>query len=577
MISAMKPLVAAAVAAGLATAVGAQSARYMDDFAFVTKTVKDHGAAVRSKKIDWEAVSAAFRPRFAACKDDAGHVRLIMELLATCRDSHTDVTRTSVPRDQLPQKFDGLYGGGLWLGFDAGKFVLKGVMKGHALGDQLPLGSMLVAIEGEPAWIAMERERRRVARFLGVSSDHSFFASLSNRFLPFGEKKDLACVFLRPDGEMKKVDVPRWGPGGKAFSPFDAFLPEGLSYAEGACSKLLAGPDGMKLGYLKVTGSMDAETVRAFDAAFDALKGMDALLLDCRLMGGGGDAEAWRMCGRLFSKETRNGDQEPLVPTGAWQFDGPVVMLQDESEVSSAETFTWALSETGRVLSVGRATGGWGIIPRGYELPSGLASFRLGVNDRATPIKGVHTEGVGWPADVTIPLGPVIAALDDAPRRVGVAALACRRAGATDDETRKAFRALADGDPAPLRALAKKVGAKAKEADLERLAKIFVDDVKAEAALEQAACRAADVVVPEAALTSKRLPRLAARAKAAGAASLATDLDKTAKSLAAEAAAQEAWRALPEPFDLTAPATKAWLAKCATSKLAAHLRTRSTK
>ena len=35
-----------------------------------------------------------------------------------------------------------------------------------------------------------------------------------------------------------------------------------------------------------------------------------------------------------------NGLHGRIEASGSWQFDGPVVMLQDETEVSSAETFT---------------------------------------------------------------------------------------------------------------------------------------------------------------------------------------------------------------------------------------------
>jgi len=108
---------------------------------------------------------------------------------------------------------------------------------------------------------------------------------------------------------------------------------------------------------------------------------MEALLLDCRRMGGGTDACAWDMAGRFYPKGVSNGLHGRIAPSGSRQFDGPVVMLQDEVEISSAETFTWAMSETERCVSVGRPTGGWGIIPKGYSCPSGIVSFRLGVNE----------------------------------------------------------------------------------------------------------------------------------------------------------------------------------------------------
>src|SRR5436190_5538397 len=187
-----------------------------------------------------------------------------MELHATRPDSHTSVVQTSVKSDLLPGKFDGLYGAGLWFGWDQGKLVLRGVMKGHPKAAELPVGSVLVALGGEPAWLSMERERRRAAKYQGNSTDHSFFASLGNRLLPFDDRQSLEIEVLTPELKTRNVEVARWGPGGKAFYPGEAFLPEGLAWAEGAVSTMTETPFSKKVGFLAITGSMDERTVAAF-------------------------------------------------------------------------------------------------------------------------------------------------------------------------------------------------------------------------------------------------------------------------------------------------------------------------
>jgi hypothetical protein len=420
---------------------------------------------------------------------------------------------------------------------------------------------VLIAINGEPAWLAMDRERRRAARFQGLSSDHSFFASLGNRMLPFGDRQQIGIVFLLPDGKAKEVNVARWGPGGKAFYPGE-LLPEGVTWAEGAVSAMLPATSGPKTGFLKITGSMDAATVKAFHASLDRLQGMEALLLDCRGMGGGGDDSAWEMNGRFFPKGADNGRHGRIPPSGTWQFSGPVVMLQDETEVSSAETFTWALSETGRAVSVGRPTGGWGIIPKRFRLPSGLAEFRLGVNDRPTPIKGIHTEGTGWPPDVLVPFGPELTALADPVRHVGLEILRVLRSGVAVEETRAGFRALLEGDIATFRTYAKKAQAKAKGWDADGLLELVLDDLRGEMAIELAMLRVENDLPPDALGATRRFPRLSARAKAAGLAPEASSLEKAVKAAKAEAAAQEALLALSDLHSATdAAARKAWLAK----------------
>jgi hypothetical protein len=291
------------------------------------------------------------------------------------------------------------------------------------------------------------------------------------------------------------------------------------------------------------------------------------------------------MCGRLFSKGVENGRNGRIGPNGAWQFDGPVVMLQDENEVSSAETFTWALSETNRVVSVGRPTGGWGIIPKRFELPSGLASFRLGVNDRATPLRNVHTEGVGWPPDLVLPFGPKLVEFGgggrpDPARALGLEILGLLRAGVATDETRVAFHALGEGDTTAFRAYAKKATQRLKEFDGEKLAKLFNDDLVGELELELALLEAAsDARPPDALGLNRRLPRLLARAKSSGLQGKAAGLEAAAKKLANEAAAQEALLHLPGDDFLFAgdKAREAWFAKYANTRTGKFVNAMLTK
>jgi hypothetical protein len=555
---------------------GGGDPRYLRDFEFIVDVVKREAAALKTKGIDWDAVAKRFRPRFEKAADDGEHVRNVMELLATLRDSHTGVVESKVQQAALPGKFDGLFGAGLWFGWDQGKTVLRGVMKGHAKAAELPLGSILVEIAGEPAWLALERERRRVAQFQGISSDHSFFASLGNRMLPFGERQEIEIAILTPAGKTRTVAVARWGPGGKAFQPGEAFLPEGTAWAEGAIATMTDGGFGKKVGFLEVTGGMDERTAGAFDQALDRLKGLEALLLDCRAMGGGSDDAAWRMNGRFFPKGADNGTHGKIAASGGWQFDGPVVLLQGSIDVSSAETFIWAMTETGRAVSVGRPTGGWGIIPKRFECPSGLVSFRLGVNDRPTPIKGVHTEGTGWPPDVLVPFGPEITALGDPENRIALEILRVLAAGVPVDAARAAFRDLFAGNASAFRSFAKGAAAKVKGFDGEKLAALVLDDLRGEMKLELALLRGESP--PDVLGASRRLPALLARARAAGLATQAAELEQAVKAAKAASAAQEALLAFAgASFSPTADQKKAWLAKHGGTLLGAFVRERLWK
>jgi hypothetical protein len=535
------------------------SSKYLEDFEFIRDTVKKRGASVKSKKIDWKGACARLRPLFKNCKSDLEHVKNCKRLLAVLRDSHTGVTRHSGGQG-VPSKWDGLYGGGLWIGWDQGLLLLQGLMKGHTLTGAVPLGSALVTIEGVPMWLAMEREKRRITMYSGSSSDHSLFCAMDNRLLPYGERNAVEIVFLTPEGKTKKAKVPRWGPGGKAFYPSTETLPDGLKWEKGAVSTMLP-VKWAKVGYLRITGGMNDETVRAFHAACDRLQGMEALLLDCRRMGGGTDDCAWNMAGRFFPRGVNNGLHGRIDPSGSRQFDGPVVMLQDEVEISSAETFTWAMSETARCVSVGRPTGGWGIIPTGYSCPSGLVSFRLGVNDRPTPIKRIHTEGVGWPPDVLVPYGPVICSRPDPVFEIGMEALRALHAGASRKKTIATFHAIFHGKP----------DKKAKTLT-KKLAKLGRDDLEERLAMELALLKIEEDLRPADALgVSRRLETLAPRAKAAGVKGPLTRLTKAVKAAKAEIAAQKAFLEMTdETFQASDADKKRFLSKHKKSAIARY-------
>ena len=571
----------------LAAAFGPHGdSRYVEDLEFIADTVAAHGGAVALHQLDWADLVEAHRPRFVACTSDVEHVKNVMRLLAELGDSHTGVTRHGVDREALPSKWDGLLGGGLWFAWDDGRVMLRGVMEGMQLPDGIAPGAALVSIDGWPAWLALEREKRRITEFAGSSSDHSLFASLGNRCLPFGAKRTLSLGFCVP-GErgVRVAEVPQWGPGGKAFQPLAATLPPGVDAGgegarAGAVATILAEDWCDRVGYVRITGSMDDTTVAAFHAAFDTLRDVEAVLLDCRGMGGGSDGAAWAMCGRFFSRGVANGMHGRIEASGGWQFDGPLVMLQDEREVSAAETFTWALSETERCVSVGRPTGGWAIIPKGYRCPSGLVDFRLGVNARPTPIQRRATEGVGWAPDVLVPYGPRLCAEPDATRRIGLEVLRLLHGDVARGEVTTLFGDLFGSalDEAAKRAerTARSMASRAKEAapwDHAALVELVREDLQATLTMELALLDEDGVVAPDVRGAERRLVSLEQRAKGARSTSSLAALQSALKRLRAESAAQTALLAFEgQRFEGDERAIKSFLTKHTRSWIASFAR-----
>jgi len=534
-------LPAASGDAAEARAAGDDRSKYVEDFEFIKRTVAEKYPCLKSKKIDWEEITARFRPLFEECGSDVEHVGNVMQLLATLRDGHSVVTRTCVDRKRLPSKWSGHSGGGLWIGWDDGLLVLRGAWDGHSLLKTVPPGSIIAAIDGEPAWIAVEREKRRICTWRGHSSDHSLFASIGATFFQFGDREEMDILFITPQLKTETFRLHRKSPEGKSFSSMRATLPEGVEWEKGAVSAFLASDRCRKIGYLRITGSMDFWTNMAFHRAVDELEGMEALLLDCRNMGGGADKYARGMAGRFFSDGAENGTAPPIGASGFWQFDGPVVMLQNENQVSSAETFTLAMSETRRVISVGRSTGGWAIVPDDFDCPSGLATFFLGVTDRPTPIGGIRTEGAGWPPDIPVPYGPVFCARLDPAREVGLEILGVLHAGAPRDKVAEAFAALFEGRIDEFLEQAPMLAEGMKGWKPEPLANRVRRDLETRLAMETALLELGGPLPSDALGVTRRLADLAPRARAAGLVKPLDRLEKAVRESEEECAAQKSF------------------------------------
>ncbi len=129
---------------------------------------------------------------------------------------------------------------------------------------------------------------------------------------------------------------------------------------------------GANVGYMRVPSFRGDETyVARIDTAFAALSGTDALILDLRNNCGGGPHIVRHISTYLFAEPTHLTDTEsrgePVrerwtyedVP-GERYLDRPVLVLTNGRTFSAAESFTFGLKVTDRVLTVGERTGGGG-------------------------------------------------------------------------------------------------------------------------------------------------------------------------------------------------------------------------
>ncbi len=301
---------------------------------------------------------------------------------------------------------------------------------------ELVAGAELIAVDGRPAALVLDDLRRRLRRWQGWSTAALLDARLGTTFFAFDGRRSLEAEFLLPDGRVVDCEL---SPG-VHLSRAAHSLPAGLSAAGLAVAKRLDGD----VGYIRILGAMGPPTRRAFDAAMDRLAGLRGILLDCRGMGGGSTRVAWSIAGRFHPRPVEMpGAFHDMAPTGSWQFEGPVVMLQDELELSAAEGFTLAMTEHERVISVGRPTAGVTMIPSVFTVPSGLFRYRISCHDVIAWRSAYSPEGVGIAPDVRVPYSAsLLTRCADPCFEVGRAVLGARLAGRSRTEVIKSYAAL---------------------------------------------------------------------------------------------------------------------------------------
>jgi hypothetical protein len=142
------------------------------------------------------------------------------------------------------------------------------------------------------------------------------------------------------------------------------------------------------IGYLNVHQLGDAQLPEVFDEALDALGDTWGLVIDLRFNGGGDETLAQALAGRFVDQERvysknryRSGSghddlgellERKFARRGPWRYAAPVVALQGQRTMSSAESFALMLAQCPNVTTMGDRTAGSSGKPRRIELACGV-------------------------------------------------------------------------------------------------------------------------------------------------------------------------------------------------------------
>ena len=142
------------------------------------------------------------------------------------------------------------------------------------------------------------------------------------------------------------------------------------------------------IGYVAVMSLGDPDMERNVDTVLEELGDTWALVVDLRFCGGGDETVGARIASRFVDEERvyslnsyRNGSKrtslgEPLerklAPRGPWRYTAPVVCLQGQRTMSSAESLALMFAQCPQVTTMGDRTAGSSANPRRLELECGI-------------------------------------------------------------------------------------------------------------------------------------------------------------------------------------------------------------
>jgi hypothetical protein len=187
-----------------------------------------------------------------------------------------------------------------------------------------------------------------------------------------------------------------------------------------------------RIGYIAIDGLVDRDLPRAVREALENMDSTRGLILDLRANGGGSEPLAAEIAGwfldreRVYAKsQYRNGPRHTdlgspkarvIQPKSPWHYVAPVIVLQGQRTMSSAEDFVLMLSRAPQVTTMGDRTAGSSGNPRLLNAGAGITVMLPRWNDLDAEGKSIDAVGiapgvvVGVGGDFSGDADPVLAA-----------------------------------------------------------------------------------------------------------------------------------------------------------------------
>lgn len=391
------------------------SLSYPAAFDAMVEKFRNEYAFTELKGIDWDELSATFRPQVEAASTAAEFAAALDGFARSIPDGHVGVVT-----DLLADAF-APFAGGLGIAVveaDDGTVVVSYVAPGSPAEEAgLVVGATVSAIGGQPIGDVVEAVEPPSGPFSSERGRRLQQLRYATRF-PL-DSDPVAVAYANPGGPQRTVDL--------------AVVDETDSLQ---ASSVFAGFDGTELpvefrllpsgaGYIRITSFSDNArlTVSLWERALATMSdyGIGALVIDLRTNGGGNVYLADQMAAYFFDDRIPVGntawydestgeftldpgfEAEMIPPPATQRFGGTIVAIVGPGCFSACEFFGYDLSVDDRATIIGYdATEGLGGSVSQFAMPNGImVQITTG---RAVDTTGkIHLEGIGVVPDVKVP------------------------------------------------------------------------------------------------------------------------------------------------------------------------------
>ena len=290
--------------------------------------------------VNWKAVSDRYLPMVNLAKSDDEFYTVLKKMVGELHDAHT---RFHTPRERREREQATAVTTGVFISEVEGRVVVTGVEPdSQAARAGVEAGMIVRSIDGRPV---SERLAEAQARIGGSSSDRAVRLRLYRQLTDGDPGASVKLGLERADGSTFDVEVAR-----RMVSD----LPKVTS------RQLESG-----YGYIKLS-LWKSPVHKEFKKALGALRDAPGIIIDLRGNPGGEAGEVVKIASYFFNSRVSFGQFIPRSGRGINLFtdrddliyQGPVVVLVNESSGSGSELFTGVMQENGRAIVIGRQSCG---------------------------------------------------------------------------------------------------------------------------------------------------------------------------------------------------------------------------